>query len=78
MPMGPFELLDEIGLDVGAARAPLAGQADRRLPRAAPAVEEALKRGWLGKKSGRGFYVHEQAKKGRSAGQDEAQRRAGR
>src|SRR3954447_4274615 len=70
MPMGPFELLDEIGLDVGAhvlrSQARQTGDS-RELP---PAVEEALKRGWLGKKSGRGFYVHEKSKKGRGAPAD--------
>jgi 3-hydroxyacyl-CoA dehydrogenase/enoyl-CoA hydratase/3-hydroxybutyryl-CoA epimerase len=52
MPMGPFELLDEIGLDV----------ADHVLKslHAPPsaALERALANHWLGKKSGRGFYVY--------------------
>lgn len=64
MPMGPFELLDEIGLDVSAhVLRSLAEQTgdSRVLP---AAVDEALKRGWLGKKSGRGFYVHEKGSKG--------------
>lgn len=55
MPMGPFELLDEIGLDVAALV--LRGGADSvtQLP---PALNEAVARGWLGKKSGRGFYIY--------------------
>jgi 3-hydroxyacyl-CoA dehydrogenase/enoyl-CoA hydratase/3-hydroxybutyryl-CoA epimerase len=59
MPMGPFELLDEIGLDVSAhVLRSLADQIGRdRLP-ASPAVEKALEKGWLGKKSGTGFYTY--------------------
>jgi 3-hydroxyacyl-CoA dehydrogenase/enoyl-CoA hydratase/3-hydroxybutyryl-CoA epimerase len=54
MPMGPFELLDEIGLDIAAHV--LQSLDDRA---AIPAgVETAISRGWLGKKSGRGFYIY--------------------
>jgi 3-hydroxyacyl-CoA dehydrogenase / enoyl-CoA hydratase / 3-hydroxybutyryl-CoA epimerase len=58
MPMGPFVLLDQIGLDVIAGifmamKEPLAGRVV--LPRA---VEDAVKRGDLGRKSGRGFYIY--------------------
>ena len=57
LPMGPFELMDTIGLDViagiFAAMNPPFG--DRvSLP---PALAEAVKGGTLGRKSGRGFYV---------------------
>ncbi len=59
MPMGPFELLDEIGLDVSAhVLNSLADQIGRDRVPASPAVEKALAQGWLGKKSGRGFYIH--------------------
>src|SRR5439155_7722701 len=54
MPMGPFELLDEIGLDV-AVYVLKSLTRDGALP---PPVEQAIGRGWLGKKSGRGFYIH--------------------
>jgi 3-hydroxyacyl-CoA dehydrogenase/enoyl-CoA hydratase/3-hydroxybutyryl-CoA epimerase len=58
MPMGPFVLMDQIGLDViagifKAMREPLEGRVV--LP---DAVEHAVKRGELGRKSGRGFYVY--------------------
>jgi 3-hydroxyacyl-CoA dehydrogenase/enoyl-CoA hydratase/3-hydroxybutyryl-CoA epimerase len=64
MPMGPFELLDEIGLDVsahvlGALSSEIGG--DRTL--VAPAVESALAQGWFGRKSGRGFYIYGKDKK---------------
>ena len=54
MPMGPFELLDEIGLDVAAhVLRSLAQQTSdtRGLP---PAVGQALEKGWLGKRAGEG------------------------
>ncbi|MDB5355169.1 MAG: fadJ [Phycisphaerales bacterium] len=58
MPMGPFELLDEIGLDVSShILKSLAGHFGERLPGAA-SLDSAVQRGWLGKKSGRGFYVY--------------------
>ena len=56
MPMGPFELLDQVGLDVAAhiekTMRPTAG------PRFAPnpIFNEMAQRGWLGTKAGVGFY----------------------
>ncbi len=59
MPMGPFELLDEIGLDVGAhVLGSLSGQLGERVPAPTPAIAEALQNRWLGKKTRRGFYVY--------------------
>ena len=63
MPMGPFVLMDQIGLDViagifKAMREPLEGRVV--LP---SAVEDAVQRGDLGRKSGRGFYVYGSDKK---------------
>src|SRR5207249_3316544 len=56
MPVGPLELLDQVGLDVAAhiARAiePVFGDQFNLQP-AFAFMEE---KGWLGKKSGRGFY----------------------
>jgi 3-hydroxyacyl-CoA dehydrogenase/enoyl-CoA hydratase/3-hydroxybutyryl-CoA epimerase len=63
MPMGPFELLDEIGLDIAAhVLQSLGAHMDPPLA-ASPSVGAALKRGWLGKKSGKGFYVYDGKKK---------------
>jgi len=70
MPMGPFELLDQVGLDVAAH----VGQAVQ------PVFAERLSasmgfegmrqlfvqmqaKGWLGQKSGQGFYLHRGKKK---------------
>jgi 3-hydroxyacyl-CoA dehydrogenase/enoyl-CoA hydratase/3-hydroxybutyryl-CoA epimerase len=56
MPMGPFELLDQIGLDVGAKVAKsLEGSYGERAK--TPAIfEEAARHGLYGKKAGGGFY----------------------
>lgn len=58
MPMGPFTLSDEVGLDVGVKVLHVleAGLGARFKP--APVFDEALTLKLLGKKSGRGFYVH--------------------
>jgi 3-hydroxyacyl-CoA dehydrogenase/enoyl-CoA hydratase/3-hydroxybutyryl-CoA epimerase len=56
MPMGPLELLDQVGLDVAAhvarAMAPVLGV---RFP-PNPAFELMREKGWLGQKTGVGFY----------------------
>ncbi len=64
MPMGPFELLDEIGLDVSMhVLQSLSGQLQARVPAPPAAMKTALQSRWLGKKSGRGFYVYDGGKK---------------
>jgi 3-hydroxyacyl-CoA dehydrogenase / enoyl-CoA hydratase / 3-hydroxybutyryl-CoA epimerase len=56
MPMGPLELLDQVGLDIAAHVAgSLQGLfAGRLTPH--PALERMCQHGWLGQKTGRGFY----------------------
>ncbi len=56
MPMGPLELLDQVGLDVAAHVAKSIGPAfgDRLTPH--PALEWMCQAGWLGQKTGLGFY----------------------
>jgi 3-hydroxyacyl-CoA dehydrogenase / enoyl-CoA hydratase / 3-hydroxybutyryl-CoA epimerase len=60
MPMGPFALLDEIGIDVAAhvARILAGAFAERMAPGALLATVSATS-GLLGKKSGKGFYLYE-------------------
>jgi 3-hydroxyacyl-CoA dehydrogenase/enoyl-CoA hydratase/3-hydroxybutyryl-CoA epimerase len=59
MPMGPLELLDEIGLDVGHhVLTCLSDSLGGQLPPLPPAIDQAIAKGWLGKKSGRGFYIY--------------------
>ncbi len=58
MPMGPLRLLDEIGLDVAAhVAATMGGAFGERL--APPALlDELVRHGHLGRKTGLGFYRH--------------------
>lgn len=57
MPMGPLELLDQVGLDVAAHVADsLVGLSAEPSPTAAR-LHEMVAEGRLGRKSGRGFYV---------------------
>ena len=69
MPMGPFELLDQIGLDVAHKVTHVLQDAfGERLPGQA-VIGRLLEAGDLGKKSGRGFYTYAN---GRKAGVSEA------
>src|SRR5713101_5911819 len=63
MQMGPLELLDLVGLDVAAHIAKSVGPAfgDRLKPH--PALELMCQAGWLGQKSGLGFYRYKGKKK---------------
>jgi len=58
-PMGPFELMDVVGLDVTLAILERL-QEEFRQPSMAPAslLEHMVEAGFLGRKAGRGFYVH--------------------
>jgi len=58
MPMGPLRLLDEIGLDVAAKVSSILENAYGERMRGHPFAERLAKKGFLGKKSGRGFYQH--------------------
>jgi 3-hydroxyacyl-CoA dehydrogenase/enoyl-CoA hydratase/3-hydroxybutyryl-CoA epimerase len=63
MPMGPFALLDEVGIDVAAKVAVimterLAGRGGERVAKRAEVVEKLYKDGRLGKKGGRGVYTY--------------------
>jgi 3-hydroxyacyl-CoA dehydrogenase/enoyl-CoA hydratase/3-hydroxybutyryl-CoA epimerase len=58
MPMGPFTLSDEVGLDVGVKVLHIleAGLGPRFKP--AKIFDDVLPKKLLGKKSGKGFYIH--------------------
>jgi 3-hydroxyacyl-CoA dehydrogenase/enoyl-CoA hydratase/3-hydroxybutyryl-CoA epimerase len=61
MPMGPIELIDTVGLDVAlAAGKQLGGTSD--VPRC---LDERVKRGDLGRKSGKGFYSYAEGHAGK-------------
>ena len=58
MPMGPLRLTDEVGIDVAQH---VAKDLERRLRHPVPineTLELMMAKGWLGRKSGRGFYLH--------------------
>jgi 3-hydroxyacyl-CoA dehydrogenase / enoyl-CoA hydratase / 3-hydroxybutyryl-CoA epimerase len=58
MPMGPLALLDQVGIDVAAHVAGiLAAAFPDRAPRTS-ALRVIKDKGWLGRKSGQGFYVY--------------------
>ncbi len=59
-PMGPLELADFIGLDVclDVMEVLFAGFGDPKF-RPCPLLKRMVSAGWLGKKSGRGFYIYD-------------------
>ncbi len=58
LPMGPLELLDEVGLDIAAHAAESLEAAFGERMQASELLKRMLAAGLRGKKSGRGFYVH--------------------
>lgn len=58
-PLGPFRLLDEVGLDIGVEISEILqeGFGDRMEPN--PLLEEMVEAGRIGKKNGSGFYRYE-------------------
>ncbi len=65
MPMGPLQLLDQVGLDIAAdvARSLIV---DRGNSSPTPdRLAAMVRRGWLGKKSGQGFYIYSNGHLGR-------------
>jgi 3-hydroxybutyryl-CoA dehydrogenase len=72
-PVGPLALADRIGLDTVLAICEVLHQdlGDPKF-RPCPLLRRYVEAGWLGRKTGRGFYTHEQARgKGREAMGDE-------
>lgn len=58
MPMGPFTLMDEIGLDVGYKVALLLeGYFGKRMA-VAQILKKVYEQKWFGRKSGKGFFIH--------------------
>ena len=77
-PMGPFELMDLIGIDVNlaAARGVWAGLGHPTRLRPSPIQERLVAAGQLGRKSGQGFYRYDEA--GRATGHGASLRSAAR
>jgi 3-hydroxyacyl-CoA dehydrogenase / enoyl-CoA hydratase / 3-hydroxybutyryl-CoA epimerase len=63
MPMGPVELVDQVGIDVGYKVAHVLEDAFGERMKAAPILGEAKEKGLLGKKSKKGFYLYEGKKR---------------
>lgn len=63
MPMGPIELMDEVGIDVGYKVAKILENSYGTRMRVADILEKVKEKGLLGKKAGRGFYIHKGKKK---------------
>ena len=64
MPVGPFELLDDVGIDVAVkAAGTMASAFPARMP-GDPALEKLVADGRLGRKAKRGFYFYEGEKRG--------------
>ncbi|MBT5933915.1 3-hydroxyacyl-CoA dehydrogenase NAD-binding domain-containing protein [Sulfurimonas sp.] len=59
MPMGPFTLADEVGLDVGYKVSKVLEDAYGERMTVAPILQKMLDIKLLGKKNKRGFYIHE-------------------
>ncbi len=67
MPMGPLELLDQVGLDVALH---VATSLDDVLPGVTPVIDQLdvmVSHGHLGRKSGLGFYHYNKGKRGEAA-----------
>jgi 3-hydroxyacyl-CoA dehydrogenase/enoyl-CoA hydratase/3-hydroxybutyryl-CoA epimerase len=65
MPMGPFALLDQVGLDVArhAARV-LEGAFGKRIGASSPLLDAMVESGRLGAKNGKGFYRYRNGERG--------------
>lgn len=63
MPMGPVELVDQVGIDVGYKVAHVLEEAFGERMKVAPILNEAKEKGFLGKKSKKGFYLYEGKKR---------------
>ena len=62
MPMGPYRLIDEVGIDVAAHAGATLGQAFGERMAPASALVSLAKSGRLGRKGGRGFYLYKNGK----------------
>ncbi|MCB1136881.1 MAG: fatty-acid oxidation protein subunit alpha, partial [Chlamydiia bacterium] len=63
MPMGPFTLDDEVGLDTAYKAAKSVEHVYGARMQTLPFIGKLVEAGLLGKKSGKGFYIHEKGKK---------------
>jgi 3-hydroxyacyl-CoA dehydrogenase/enoyl-CoA hydratase/3-hydroxybutyryl-CoA epimerase len=64
LPMGPFELMDEVGIDVAQHVGKFLADSYPYFPRPSLLLQSLVNAGRLGKKNGKGFYTH--SKKGKT------------
>ncbi|MCO4795045.1 MAG: enoyl-CoA hydratase/isomerase family protein, partial [Bacteriovoracaceae bacterium] len=69
MPMGPCRLLDEIGLDVAVKVAKIIHEGLGDRAESSDLSHQMVEKGFLGKKSGKGFYIYDE--KGKPTGPNE-------
>lgn len=63
-PVGPITLLDEVGVDVGTKVGPVLEKAFGARMASPDAAGKMIENNYLGRKSGRGFYIYDDAPKG--------------
>ncbi|MCB0326218.1 MAG: enoyl-CoA hydratase/isomerase family protein [Bdellovibrionales bacterium] len=63
MPMGPFDLFDEVGLDVANHVGRYLSDSFDYLPKTSSLISTMIQNNRFGKKNGKGFYKHQQGKK---------------
>ncbi|NOR55021.1 MAG: fatty-acid oxidation protein subunit alpha [Sulfurovum sp.] len=63
LPMGPFTLADEVGLDIGDKVSDILYESYGERMKPSPVLAQMVEKGWLGKKTGQGFYLHQGRKK---------------
>jgi 3-hydroxyacyl-CoA dehydrogenase/enoyl-CoA hydratase/3-hydroxybutyryl-CoA epimerase len=68
-PVGPMQLLDEVGIDVGAKVAHIMADAFGERLEAPEGFEKIVESGRLGRKSKKGFYLYEDAAGGKASKQ---------
>ena len=68
MPMGPLELVDEIGIDVGYKVAKILEEAFGERMKVSDVLHKVKEKGLLGKKSKSGFYIHKDKAKSPNPG----------
>ncbi|MFH1996533.1 MAG: 3-hydroxyacyl-CoA dehydrogenase NAD-binding domain-containing protein [Candidatus Omnitrophota bacterium] len=63
MPMGPVELIDEVGIDVGYKVARILEESYGARMKVCSVLEKVKSKGLLGKKAEKGFYIHKGKKR---------------
>jgi 3-hydroxyacyl-CoA dehydrogenase/enoyl-CoA hydratase/3-hydroxybutyryl-CoA epimerase len=65
-PVGPLALLDDVGIDVGYKVSRVLGEAFGERMQPPDGLQTLVEEGHLGRKTGRGFYVHDGRSRGRA------------